>query len=217
MRSRQRRTWLRCLPASALAGLLPVAAPAQAGGAWLLLGLGTASDRPYRACSLRLRALGDGSGGKGGIGVGVEQALSYPAPPAWAGKTWPYRTPQGQGELLLLPLPAGDYEIQDFELIQQTGETQRVARSRRPLRIRVQLREGRISYIGHYEAHDQGEPDRDDAPRDVLVLSDRLESAQRPLAAVAAAQVLRQRTPERQLPDLAALKHPQLLPTLGDR
>ncbi len=200
----RRRLCLKLLPAGAWAALLPVSARAKAGTGWLLLGLGTAADRPYRSCSLTLRALD---------GAGAAQALRYPAPPGWVGKTWPYRTPQAQGELLLLALPAGGYEIQDFELIQQTGQTQRMARAQRPLSLRIDLHEGRISYIGHYEAHDQGELA---LPRDVLVLSDQLEAAQRPWA-TGADQSLRQKAPERQLPDLSAVKHPQLLPHLGDR
>lgn len=201
---RRRRLYLQLLPACAVTTLLPFAAVAKPGTAWLLLGLGTAADRPYRGCALRLRALD---------AAGTARMLRYPAPSGWAGKTWPYRTPQAQGELLLLALPAGSYEIQDFELIQQTGQTQRMARAQRPLSLRIELHEGVVSYIGHYEAHDQGEQA---LPRDVLVLSDQLEAAQRPWA-TGADQSLRLKAPERQLPDLSVVKHPQLLPHLGDR
>ncbi len=205
MKSRQRRLYLCALPACATAALWPSLAQARAGSmAWLLLGLGTAADRPYRSCSLSLRALD---------AAGALHALRYPVPPGWTGKTWPYRTPQGQGELLMLALPAGDYEIQDFELVQQTGQTQRLAKALHPLRLQLHLQEGQVRYIGHCEAHDQGEQIQ---PRDVLVLSDRRASVQRQWAA-GADRPPQQQVFVAQLPDLAALQHPQLLHSLGDR
>ncbi|HLO93964.1 MAG TPA: hypothetical protein VK195_06585, partial [Burkholderiaceae bacterium] len=177
MPSLQRRRWLLGLSSCALAGLLPAAASGQAGTGWLLLGLGTGADRPYRSCALTLRGIPDEGG------AAAMQALRYPAEPGWGGKTWPWRTPRGQGELMLLALPAGDYELGDFELLQQAGDAARVDRSLRPLRVPLRIQEGEIVYAGHYEAQDRGTAERPDGPQGVLVLSDRSEAVRALLAA----------------------------------
>ena len=210
MPSLQRRHWLRGLSAAAVALLSPRAALAQAGTGWLLLGLGTAAERPYRSCALTLRGAPMQGGAK------AAQVLRYPAEPGWGGKTWPWRTPQSQGELLLLALPAGDYEIEDFELLQQAGDAARVDRSQRPLQVRLQVREGDIVYAGHYEALDRGVAPEREGPQGVLVLSDRAEAA-RTLLAAEDIPALRGGTLRRQLPDLARLRHPQLLHAPGER
>ena len=214
MPSLQRRRWLGGLTASvlgsALAVMPPHAARAQAGRGWLLLGLGTTAERPYRSCALTLR------------GMPVEgraaavQVLRFPAESGWGGKTWPWRTPQGQGELMLLPLPAGDYELADFELVQQAGDSARIDRSLRPLQVRLRIEAGAIVYAGHYEALDRGISHEREGPPGVLVLSDRAVAAQAQLAA-ADIPALRAATLQRQLPDPAQLKHPQLLHAPGER
>lgn len=206
----QRRLWLGGLTAGALAMLLPQNASSQAGTGWLLLGLGTGAERPYRSCALILRSVPVEGGGK------AVQMLRYPSEPGWGGKTWPWRTPQGQGELMLLALPAGDYELDDFELVQQTGETARVDRSVRPLQVRLRIQEGAIVYAGHYEARDLGIPAAKGTAQGVLLLSDRAEAATA-LVAAEGMTVLRGAPMRRQLPDPARLRHPQLLQSLADR
>lgn len=206
----QRRLWLGGLTAGTLAMLLPQTASSQAATGWLLLGLGTGAERPYRSCALTLRSSPVAGGGK------AVQMLRYPAEPGWGGKTWPWRTPQGQGELMLLALPAGDYELGDFELVQQTGDTARVDRSLRPLQVRLRIQEGDVVYAGHYEAHDRGSPAAGNAGQGVLLLSDRADAAMAQLAAEGMA-ALRGAAMRRQLPELARLRHPQLLQSLGDR
>ena len=206
----QRRRWLGGLTAGTLAMLLPQAASAQAGTGWLLIGLGTGADRPYRSCALTLRGVPVEGGGK------AVQVLRYPAESGWGGKTWPWRTPQGQGELLLLALPAGDYELDDFELVQQAGDSARVDRSQRPLQARLRIQEGELVYAGHYEALDRGTPAGRDGTQGVLLLSDRGDAAVAQVAAEGMA-ALRGAPVRRQLPDPARLRHPQLLPSLGDR
>ena len=202
--ARQRRTLLRGLPALALPGLLVAPGAARAGegagAGWLLLSLGTGADRPFRSCALSLRALGGGA---------RAHTLRYPAAPGWTGKSWPYRTAQGQGEVLLLTLPAGDYEIHDFELVQQTGQAQRVERAQVPLRIPVRIRDGQLSYLGNFEAHAQR--------RVVLVVSDRLEADLRLVQAADGPALAGMGVPVRALPDLAARPHPQLQPHLEAR
>lgn len=196
--------------ASAALAWLPSAVRAQAGTGWLLLGLGTASERPYRSCALSLRGVPVQGSAK------AVQTLQYPSEPGWGGKTWPWRTSQSQGELMLLALPAGDYEIEDFELLQQTGEVARVDRSLRPLQVRLHIQEGGIVYAGHYEALDRGIGSTREGPQGVLVLSDRTLAAQAQLAAQEI-PALRGAPLRRQLPDPAQLKHPQLLRSAGER
>lgn len=211
MPSLQRRRWLAGLSASALTMLLlPHAAQAQAGTGWLLLGLGTAAERPYRSCTLTLRGVPAEGGGK------AAQVLQYPSEPGWGGKTWPWRTSQGQGELMLLALPVGDYELEDFELVQQSGEAARLDRSLRPLRIRLRIHEGDIVYTGHYEALDRGVGSSREGPQGVLVLSDRTLAVQAQLAADEI-PALRGGTLRRQLPDPSRLRHPQLLHSPSER
>lgn len=206
----QRRLWLGGLTAGTLAMLLPQGASSQAGTGWLLLGLGTGAERPYRSCALTLHGIPVEGGGK------AVQMLRYPAEPGWGGKTWPWRTPQGQGELMLLALPAGDYELGDFELVQQTGDTARVDRSLRPLQVRLRIQEGDVVYAGHYEAHDRGSSVAGSAGQGVLLLSDRADAAMAQLA-TEGMTALRGAAVRRQLPEPARLRHPQLLQSLGDR
>lgn len=206
----QRRHWLGGLTAGTLAMLLPQTAASQAGTGWLLLGLGTGAERPYRSCALTLRGIPVEGGGR------AMQMLRYPSEPGWGGKTWPWRNPQGQGELMLLALPAGDYELYDFELVQQAGDAARVDRSLRPLRVRLRIQDGDIVYAGHYEALDPGPAAARAVPQGVLLLSDRSEAAMAQVAAEGLAG-LRGATLRRQLPDPARLRHPQLLHSLGDR
>ncbi|MBB2484102.1 hypothetical protein H5407_02570 [Mitsuaria sp. WAJ17] len=211
MPSLQRRRWLGGLSVSALMTIvLQPAALAQTGTGWLLLGLGTAAERPYRSCALTLRGMPAKGGGK------VAQVLHYPSEPGWGGKTWPWRTPQGQGELMLLALPAGDYELEDFELVQQSGDTARVDRSLRPLQVRLRIQAGAIIYAGHYEALDRGAASSKQGPQGVLVLSDRSQTVQAQLAAEDI-PALRAGTLRRQLPDPALLRHPQLMHAPGER
>jgi len=206
----QRRHWLGGLTAGTLAMLLPQTASSQAGTGWLLLGLGTGAERPYRSCALRLRGIPVEGGGK------AAQVLRYPSEPGWGGKTWPWRTPQAQGELMLLALPAGEYELEDFELVQQTGETARVDRSLRPLLVRLRIQPGDIVYAGHYEAQDRGATAAKAGAQGALLLSDRGEAAMAQVASEGMA-ALRGAAMRRQLPDPARLRHPQLLQSLDDR
>ena len=205
-----RRRCLLGLSASALTMLLPQAVRAQAGTGWLLLGLGTTAERPYRSCTLSLRGVPGQGGAK------AAQVLQYPSEPGWGGKTWPWRSPQSQGELMLLALPVGDYELEDFELVQQAGEAARVDRSLRPLRIRLRIQEGAIVYAGHYEALDRGIGSAKEGPQGVLVLSDRTLAVQAQLAAEDI-PALRGGTLRRQLPDPSRLRHPQLLRSPSER
>lgn len=205
-----RRRCLLGLSSAALALLLPPAVRAQAGTGWLLLGLGTAAERPYRSCALGLRGVPAQGSAK------AAQVLQYPSEPGWGGKTWPWRTPQSQGELMMLALPAGDYEIEDFELVQQAGETARVDRSLRPLQVRLRIQEGDIVYAGHYEALDRGISASREGPQGVLVLNDRSLAAKAQLA-TEEIPALRGATWRRQVPDPARLKHPQLLLSAGER
>lgn len=116
----------------------------------VVLGFGAANGTTYSTYALLFR---DVRSSAGSAGASAEGRFLFCQTNVLCGGKFDYEKPNEVGVAVILSLPAGKYEIYNFDVFYNAGTIQKNFSSKRPFSIPFEVKPGITAYLGNYQAN----------------------------------------------------------------
>lgn len=116
----------------------------------VVLGFGAANDTTYSTYTLLFRNVRSSAES---VGAPAEGYFVFCQTNVFCGRKFDYEKPNEVGVVLIASLPAGKYEIYNFDVFYNAGTVQKNFSSKRPFSIPFEVKPGTTAYLGNYQAN----------------------------------------------------------------
>lgn len=116
----------------------------------VVLGFGAANDTTYSTYTLLFRNVRSSAES---VGAAAKGYFVFCQTNVFCGGKFDYEKPNEVGVVLIASLPAGSYEIYNFDVFYNAGTVQKNFSSKRPFSIPFEVKPGTTAYLGNYQAN----------------------------------------------------------------